>query len=65
MPDAVKFSVAGKMKEELPETLQTATLALKEIQASERRKNTPKAERFRGRKGNGWKSMFSIICVEK
>ena len=52
MPDAVKFSVAGKMKEELPETLEIATLTLKEmLQPSERRKKMPKAERFRGREG--------------
>ena len=52
MPDAVKFSVAGKMQEEQPETLQTITLALKEIHNIEGRKKTPKAERFRGKKGD-------------
>ncbi|XP_033229897.1 supervillin-like isoform X2 [Belonocnema kinseyi] len=61
IPDAIKFSVAGKMKDELPETLQTATLALKEIQASERKKKTPKAERFRGRKGNAESSCAKIM----
>lgn len=53
--DATKFTVAGKMKVEQPENLKSGPSSpLIEVTGNimDRKKKTPRAERFRAKKGN-------------